>query len=160
MDTTDQHGSNSVNVGRVFPESLPFMWEPVKALLEKHPQHFLDYTSAETVYEYLMENRLELWIGLHQRDIELACITHLFGHKKKYLEILWIGGKNFERYAEEGLKKLEVWAAIAGASELRVGGRKGLLRLLASRGFKQQRVELAKTISYVKIADDEVARLN
>lgn len=161
MDTMEAHGTSSAKVGRVPPQLLSTVWGTVEVLLDQQSEQLLVYTSKEDLYNMIASDTLQLWLGISsKKGIEVACITHLAGNTKKYLEIVWLVGTNFSAYKAEGLDKLEQWAAIQGADEIRAGGRKGLQKLLHPLGFKEKRVELSRAVSYKYTRETELQRVN
>lgn len=148
MAIMQEAGKSLVDVFIIPPKSVNVVWEPVLAIMKKYDGGVFRFTEFELVKKMLEEDKLELWIGVDDRDIELAALTQVCGTKERYVELFWLGGQHFEKYRDVGLEKMEKWAAKVGASSLVVGGRKGWTRKLKAKGFSFHRIEMIKPVSY------------
>lgn len=151
MSTPDQHG-RSYEVWRVAPDTVQMMWPQVKPILDEYGEEFYHMTAEEDVIKYLMEDKLELWIGMGPDGaVQHVGITQVCGRVNPYVEILFVAGAGAIRFLVPALKKLEQWAATIGAKSIVAGGtRMGWTRLLYPLGYRIHRVEVKKDISFIR----------
>ena len=150
MGTMQEAGKSSDEVWRVDPKSIPLMWEQVKEIIAEYDSGMLEFVTLQDVYEYIRDDKIELWIGLDEhQQIALVGLTHVIGTVKKYVELFWLGGRDVDMFIPAGLQKLEQWCALIGGSYLVVGGREGWGKKLVKYGYKKHRVEIRKQLSHV-----------
>lgn len=154
MDTTLPPGKSSADVFRCEPKTIDMIWFIILELMQKYDGGVFRFTEYETVKNMLKKDNLELWVGVDNGMIELAALTQVCGTKERYVELFWVGGNNFDKYMDVGLRKIEQWSAMIGAKSFVVGGRKGWVRKLERKGFSFHRIELIKPVSYIADKDN------
>lgn len=96
--------------------------------------------SYEDVFHGVLEGRYQLWPG---RD---ACaVTEIVVYPMKKVLHVFLAGGNMDNIVDMQ-KSAEEWGKNQGCSAMTIAGRKGWSRVLASHGYKEQFVTLAKEI--------------
>jgi hypothetical protein len=133
---------------RVDPEEeLPKLWDAVKPIMMAHPRGLLDVMSIEEVHHYIATGLYDLWVGVHERRVEVALITSLSRHAHEQpLFLIWGGGEG-RKYWEVGHKTLEHFAQLIGATQIRVPGRRGVGRWAERFGYLEEQVVYVKKIN-------------
>lgn len=150
MDIMELRGENSAEVYRVAITSVDFVWPRCAELMTKYDGGTFRFTTLDAVYEAIKEDKIELWVGLKNKQIEVAALTQVCGSKDAYVELFWLGGENFKEYLEIGMQKIEQWAAMIGAKNFVIGGRVGWTRRLKPYGFKFHRIEMIKSLDFIR----------
>ena len=150
MDITTPLGENSANVYRVEAHAIDFVWPRCVQLMTDYDGGVFRFTELTTVYQMLKEDKIELWIGLHNKEIKLAALTQLCGDKEKYVELFWTGGTDFNLFYSIGLNKIQQWAGLMGAKNMVIGGRVGWSKKLQKYGFDFHRIELIKRLDFIQ----------
>lgn len=132
---------------RVPSDELHKIWEPVAEIMTRHPRGLLNIMSHIEVYHGIADGLYDLWVGVRAQEIEMALLTSMSRHThQNILYIVWGGGKGKE-YWELGAKRLEHFAQLLGASQIRCHGREGLVRWGRKFGFHPEEVVLVKHLS-------------
>lgn len=129
---------------RVPTDELFQLWEPTLELMFRHPRGLLDIMSPAEIHHGIQEGLFDLWVGIRDQELDMALLTSFSKHAhKSYLYIVWGGGRGKE-YWGIGSQKLEHFAQILGASEIRCHGRVGLQRWGRKLGYTSSEVVLIK----------------
>lgn len=150
MDIMELRGGNSAEVYRVATTSIDFVWPRCLELMQTYDGGVFQFTDFDSVYQALKEDKIELWVGLRNKKIEIAGLTQVCGSKETYVELFWLGGENFSDFLEIGLQRIQQWSALIGAKNLVIGGRIGWTRRLKPFGFKFHRIEMIKPLDFIK----------
>src|SRR5690606_28416738 len=116
-------GTSSVEFGIIPVNVLPFFEERLQEIVETHATGILNIMTFAELLHWLKEDKLELWVGMYNKQVEVAVITQVVKHSVySSLSILWLGGKNMLRYRRLGLQKLEYFAAAHKLQNLSFSG--------------------------------------
>lgn len=105
--------------------------------------------SLESVGESIKESKMQLWIHVTDKKINMACLTEIavYPHKK-YLRILFVGAckDSKRRQWEESIKFLESWAAEHNLNGVETFSRKGGIKTYGKFNYKLTDYLLSKEL--------------
>jgi hypothetical protein len=130
----------------VAPEFLDYIWPGVKHFIIaalKRAQS--DYNEAY-IYKRLKANESVLWIAVMEDKMIAAATTEIVGilGEGRIVVITAHGGD--ENVYDRFLPRLEAYAVSEGCDRVRIYGRPGWVRVLASHGYEQPWVALEKKV--------------
>lgn len=97
------------------------------------------------VFERLMEDTMQLFIGYNTDDIIYAAVTELIPYQhNKALRIVLMGGKKINSWVDT--KTFETFGKLEGCNRIEIVGRKGWVKKLISRGYKQTHYIVTKEL--------------
>jgi len=97
------------------------------------------------VFERLMEDTMQLFIGYNTDDIIYAAVTELIPYQhNKALRIVLMGGKQINSWVDT--KIFEKFGKLEGCNRIEIVGRKGWVKKLESRGYKQAHYIVTKEL--------------
>ena len=97
------------------------------------------------VFERLMEDTMQLFIGYNTDDIIYAAVTELIPYQhNKALRIILMGGKQINSWVDT--KIFEKFGRLEGCNRIEIVGRKGWVKKLESRGYKQTHYIVTKEL--------------
>lgn len=97
------------------------------------------------VFERLMEDTMQLFIGYNTDDIIYAAVTELIPYQhNKALRIVLMGGKQINSWVDT--KIFEKFGKLEGCNRIEIVGRKGWVKKLISRGYKQTHYIVTKEL--------------
>jgi hypothetical protein len=97
------------------------------------------------VYERLMEDTMQLFVGYNTDDIIYAAVTELIPYQyNKALRIVLMGGKQINSWVDT--KTFEKFGKLEGCNRIEIVGRKGWVKKLISRGYKQTHYIVTKEL--------------
>ena len=97
------------------------------------------------VFERLMEDTMQLFIGYNTDDIIYAAVTELIPYQhNKALRIILMGGKQINSWVDT--KIFEKFGKLEGCNRIEIVGRKGWVKKLMSRGYKQTHYIVTKEL--------------
>ena len=97
------------------------------------------------VFERLMEDTMQLFIGYNTDDIIYAAVTELIPYQhNKALRIILMGGKQINSWVDT--KIFEKFGKLEGCNRIEIVGRKGWVKKLESRGYKQTHYIVTKEL--------------
>lgn len=137
-----------IEVGKVKPDDLTVAWFSIQPIIEEHGAKWLEEVNMREIFANAIAQRLDIWMGTDDNvpDMVGVCCWEQHAHKS-YYHILWLGGRNLEKYIDLGLSKVEQYASLIGADQVRIGGREGWERVLGPRGYNPVvAVELQKNV--------------
>lgn len=137
-----------ISTGIVHQNSIPVVWSDVAELIEEHGQDWLQIVDLKEIYQNCLEDKIDLWVATNNTRLEMVMFCCWERHaKRSYYHVMWLGGKDLKNYLREGLEKIEHYACLCGANEVRLGGREGWEKLLAPYGYGSRSVELRKDVT-------------
>ena len=123
------------------------VWPEVQLLVEEHGADWLEIVDLRDVYIQVLDGKLDLWLANERLELLGVLFCSWERHAKRSFYHLNYGcGKELQSFMKEGLKKIEGYAALSGASEVVLGGRLGWERMLTRLGYAQKFVELRKSV--------------
>ena len=97
------------------------------------------------VYERLMEDTMQLFVGYNTDDIIYAAVTELIPYQyNKALRIVLMGVKQINSWVDT--KTFEKFGKLEGCNRIEIVGRKGWVKKLISRGYKQTHYIVTKEL--------------
>lgn len=153
MEDLQVAGSNwdeRVRMVLASPETLNNIWPHVELLFVEHASVWEEYYTLDSIQQRLQQGTMQLW-AMHDGDVFiLAMVTELLEFPKlNVLSLLIVVGTELN-IARKFLDCIEMWARKRGVNKIVSVGRKGLLRLLAPYGYKEEAVAFSKDISAMK----------
>lgn len=143
----DYLGISVAEVGLIPTEIVPMMWPRVLEILYAKGQKWLKVVDENDVFHMLMSNQADLWCAMQNGRLDGVMICMMERHRRaSYYHVAFIGGDGLSKYLAQGLEKLEHYAALQGAAELVLEGRKGFARLLKPFGYHTNTVRMRKSV--------------
>lgn len=131
---------------RVLPETLPFVWPAVSEQLQPALARSWEPVTASELSAKLLAQTAQLWLAVDGSDLKASAITQLEeDNGVRSMRILAFAGEDLEDVVKL-LPKLEDWAVQAGASKLIAETRPGIFRKMQQHGFNLQRYLIAKDL--------------
>jgi len=131
----------------VTPDLLPQVWPQVEHLFLENASIWDDYYTLDSFPPLFYEGTLQLWTMNDEEEFLLVMVTEIRTFPKvKVLNLLILVGREFKD-ALSFLDYVELWANKQGAIKSAGVGRKGILRILKSCGYKEHKVTFEKDIS-------------
>jgi len=130
---------------KVKVEDIDLVWPVVLPML----QRAIDFNDGDFdgnhVFERLMEDTMQLFIGYNTDDIIYAAVTELIPYQhNKALRIVLMGGKQINSWVDT--KIFEKFGKLEGCNRIEIVGRKGWVKKLESRGYKQTHYIVTKEL--------------
>lgn len=128
-----------IEIGRVEDSSLAAAWCEVLPMLEERGESWKRVVDFRDVFQRLVYGDMDLWIA-HERGEILGVVLASWerhAHQATY-HINYFQGSRMREYFEEGLKKIEHYAQVCGATYVNAGGRVGWQRMLAGQSYKRE----------------------
>jgi hypothetical protein len=124
---------------------IDLVWPVVLPML----QRAIDFNDGDFdgnhVFERLMEDTMQLFIGYNTDDIIYAAVTELIPYQhNKALRIVLMGGKQINSWVDT--KIFEKFGKLEGCNRIEIVGRKGWVKKLISRGYKQTHYIVTKEL--------------
>lgn len=131
---------------RVDSDTLPLIWPAFLEIVKHHPRGLLDVMSVEEILSAIQNGFYDLWVGIQDQEVQVAVLTALHRHAySSPLFVIWGGGIG-KAYWKLGVKTLNHYAQLIGATEIRVPGRRGVGRWAEKLGFAEHQVIYVKPI--------------
>jgi hypothetical protein len=124
---------------------IDLVWPVVLPML----QRAIDFNDGDFdgnhVFERLMEDTMQLFIGYNTDDIIYAAVTELIPYQhNKALRIVLMGGKQINSWVDT--KTFEKFGRLEGCNRIEIVGRKGWVKKLESRGYRQTHYIVTKEL--------------
>ena len=130
----------------VTPDLLPQVWPQVEHLFLENASAWDTYYTLDSFPPLFHEGTLQLWTMNDEDEFLLVLVTELrIFPKNMVMNMLFLLGSSFKD-AITFLDYVENWAYKQGVTKSTILGRKGLLRLLAPNGYRQEAVALSKNL--------------
>lgn len=145
--TITVHGANSAEVALVPKDKIPLIWQKILPLVEKKCWFLMEKMDSSELLTHLYLGNADLWVGITDDELDgfAICQWEIYTHKK-YYRIVALAGEKLQKYLSKGMQLIEDYAAIRGAEEVVLEGRKAWVRLLAKRGYGSRTVLLRKPV--------------
>ncbi len=127
---------DKLDVGRIEPKTIPYVWSDVLEIVEDYGQKWLATVNIDRVLQQVVIGDKDLWVATdgNTLDMVMFCWWEEYG-KVRYYHIEWMGGDGLRKYLKNGLDKIEQYACLNGAVELRFAARAGWEKKLGSYGY-------------------------
>lgn len=120
------------------------IWPKIVPHLEKGREYWEDYYELEDILDFLKAGRMQLWVGVSNKEIHIVMLTciNVFP-KAKFLHLIYAGGSRLRdvMYYYNNVAK---WARSHGIVGMQSLSRPGMVRLLEKDGFVPKAVYLVK----------------
>jgi len=128
----------------VQPLYVSFYWDFVKDYLSASLEHATGEIELEDLRRWCEQGKLALWVAKHDKVCGAAICEIVQYTRKKRINILAIGGDDFDSWAKQAQEALEKWAQELGAEGIEARVRKGFAPKLEAIGFKQVYIGMVK----------------
>lgn len=130
---------------KVKVDDIDLVWPVVLPMLQRAIDLNDGDFDGNHVFERLMEDTMQLFIGYNTDDIIYAAVTELIPYQhNKALRIVLMGGKQINRWVDT--KIFEKFGKLEGCNRIEIVGRKGWVKKLESRGYKQTHYIVTKEL--------------
>lgn len=124
-------------VSLVPPEHAVAIWPQVRPHLVKAAEYTFGRYEPEDMLACVTDNGDSLWIAFDEQDIKGAVITGFsFYPRKKYVNMIFCGGEELDRWKKPMLEILQKWAFDTKCDGIECSGRLGWERIFKDDGFK------------------------
>lgn len=130
---------------RVQVSDLDLVWPVVQPML----QRAIDYNGGDFDSDYiihsLVQDTMQLFVGYNEKDIIYAAVTEILVYQnKKALRIVLMAGKDMDSWVDT--KLFEKFGKLEGCDRIEIVGRKGWVKKLLSKGYKQTHYIVTKEL--------------
>lgn len=126
-------------------EDVDLVWHVVKPMLQRAIEYNDGDFDTSFVLGRLMDGTMQLFIGYDTKDIIYAAVTEILPYqKRKALRIVLMGGKNINSWVDT--KIFEKFSRSQGCDRIEIVGRKGWIKKLEKRGYKQTHYIVTKEV--------------
>lgn len=130
---------------KVRVDDIDLVWPVVLPMLQRAIDLNDGDFDGNHVYERLMEDTMQLFVGYNTDDIIYAAVTELIPYQhNKALRIVLMGGKQINSWVDT--KTFETFGKLEGCNRIEIVGRKGWVKKLMSRGYKQTHYIVTKEL--------------
>jgi len=130
---------------KVKVDDIDLVWPVVLPMLQRAIDLNDGDFDGNHVFERLMEDTMQLFIGYNTDDIIYAAVTELIPYQhNKALRIVLMGGKQINSWVDT--KIFEKFGKLEGCNRIEIVGRKGWVKKLISRGYKQTHYIVTKEL--------------
>jgi len=130
---------------KVRVDDIDLVWPVVLPMLQRAIDLNDGDFDGNHVFERLMEDTMQLFIGYNTDDIIYAAVTELIPYQhNKALRIVLMGGKQINSWVDT--KIFEKFGKLEGCNRIEIVGRKGWVKKLISRGYKQTHYIVTKEL--------------
>jgi len=130
---------------KVKVDDIDLVWPVVLPMLQRAIDLNDGDFDGNHVFERLMEDTMQLFIGYNTDDIIYAAVTELIPYQhNKALRIVLMGGKQINSWVDT--KTFEKFGRLEGCNRIEIVGRKGWVKKLISRGYKQTHYIVTKEL--------------
>ena len=157
MQTLAEHGQSSfpnwakdATCNMVSGEGeFDLFWPQVERLLDARPELWNRAFTKETLFEWIMSNRMQLWVVHTKNVVRLAMLTQFYVTPTSNVgQVWWAQGEGLRAMLPMLSLMLEKFAGERGATRVEVVGRKGLEKVLAPLGFEFESATYSRKIRH------------
>tara|TARA_R110000796_G_C14553334_1_gene434092 strand:- start:2198 stop:2641 length:444 start_codon:yes stop_codon:yes gene_type:complete len=126
-----------MKVSMVPREHVIDIWDTVKPHLEKAAEYTYGRYEVEDILDCLTDYDYTLWIAFDDKEIKGAVVTMVSSYpRKKYLDMVFTGGVELEKWKKPMLELLQKWAFDTECDGIESIGRPGWAKIFKSDGHK------------------------
>jgi len=124
-------------VSLVPAEHAEAMWPKVRPHLMKAAEYTFGRYEPEDMLTGVVEYGDSLWIAFEEEDVKGAVVTTFSTYpRKRYVNMIFCGGEELNRWKGPMLDILQKWAFDHGCDGIECSGRLGWERIFKEDGFK------------------------
>ena len=118
-------------------EHVTDIWDTVKPHLKKAADYTYGRYEVEDILDCLTDYDYTLWIAFDDKEIKGAVVTMVSSYpRKKYLDMVFTGGVELEKWKKPMLELLQKWAFDTECDGIESIGRPGWAKIFKSDGHK------------------------
>jgi hypothetical protein len=130
---------------KVQVKDIDLVWHVVQPMLQPAIDLNEGDFDADHVYENLHKETMQLFLGYNTEDIIYAAITEICPYQhNRALRIVLMGGTNINSWVDTDI--FENFGKLQGCNRIEIVGRKGWIKKLQSRGYKQTHFIVTKEL--------------
>ena len=124
------------------PVDIEKAWVFVYPLLQEAVERSLGRDTESALKQMLIDGHYQLWMAGEPGRLSACCATRVaeYPSGKKVLNIVALGGKQFEQWAQELLDTLKKFSLENKCTSIEFVGRRGWMRKLPEYGFEDCRL--------------------
>ena len=124
------------------PVDIEKAWVFVWPLLQEAVERSLGRDTESALKQMLIDGHYQLWMAGEPGRLSACCATRVaeYPSGKKVLNIVALGGKQFEQWAQELLDTLKKFSLENKCTSIEFVGRRGWMRKLPEYGFEDCRL--------------------
>lgn len=127
-------------------DDVDLVWPVVKPMLQRAIEYNQGDFDTNYVLSRLMDSTMQLFVGYDTKDIIYAAVTEILPYQKlRALRIVLMGGKDIDSWVDT--KIFERFALSQACERIEIVGRKGWIKKLKSRGYKQTHYIVTKEVT-------------
>lgn len=149
MLTTQQPGTflDKYIVQMIPKEHVPLLWGNVLAIMQDQGKPWLAVVDENVVLAQLYQGVMDIWVGANGSEIEGFAVCQWERHTYiQHYHILYIAGRNMDKYLVKGMSQIEQYACLMGATKVKFEGRKGWLRMMKPLGYGTPTIMMSKNV--------------
>ena len=113
------------------------LWNEVEPHLKKAAEYTYGRYKVEDILDCITDYDHTLWIAFDEKQIKGAVVTRFSSYpQSKYLDLVFCGGEELEKWREPMLKLLQHWAFDNECKGIESTGRPGWTKIFKSDGCK------------------------
>ncbi len=118
-------------------EHVTNIWDAVTPHLKKAADYTYGRYEVEDILDCLTDYDYTLWIAFDDKEIKGAVVTMVSSYpRKKYLDMVFTGGVELEKWKKPMLELLQKWAFDTECDGIESIGRPGWAKIFKSDGHK------------------------
>lgn len=126
-------------------DDVDLVWPVVKPMLQRAIEYNDGDFDTNFVLSRLMNSTMQLFVGYNEKEIIYSAVTEILPYqKRKALRIVLMGGKNIDSWVDT--KIFEKFAVSQECDRIEIVGRKGWIKKLETRGYKQTHYIVTKEV--------------
>ena len=126
-----------IKVSMVPREHVTNIWDAVTPHLKKAADYTYGRYEVEDILDCLTDYDYTLWIAFDDKEIKGAVVTMVSSYpRKKYLDMVFTGGVELEKWKKPMLELLQKWAFDTECDGIESIGRPGWAKIFKSDGHK------------------------
>lgn len=124
-------------VSMVPVEHIDFVWPSVRSYMKRAARYTHGRYQCDDILTAITDYDHQLWVAFKGDNIKGAVVTSLKQYpRKRYLDLVFIGGEDAINWKAPMLKILQHWAFDNSCDGIESSGRAGWARALEEDGYK------------------------
>jgi hypothetical protein len=126
-------------------DDVDLVWPVVKPMLQRAIEYNDGDFDSNFVLSRLLDSTMQLFVGYNPKEIIYAAVTEILPYQKvKALRIVLMGGKDIDSWVDTTI--FERFARSQNCARIEIVGRKGWIKKLETRGYKQTHYIVTKEV--------------
>lgn len=128
----------TIHVSFVPKEHIRTVWADIEPHMEKAAEYTYGRYTADDILDSMLQYDFDLWIAFNEGQHILGIVVTRFIQypRKKYLDLVFLGGDEGFTWKDPMLKTLQHWAYDNHCDGIESAGRLGWSRVFKADGYK------------------------